>query len=73
MSQEAETLAVHSLLTIQNTEAIKKNLRNVRKGRFLLSGFQISKQMQICACKCKAKTQGHHIETRLLKGITNKL
>ena len=33
VSQEAETLAVHSLLTtyIQNTEAIKRNLRNVRK------------------------------------------
>ena len=30
-SQEAETLAVHSLLTIQNTEIIKRNLKNVRK------------------------------------------
>ena len=28
-----ETLAVHSLFTIQNTEAIKRNLRNVRKWR----------------------------------------
>ena len=33
VSQEAETLAVHSLLTIQNTEAIKKNSRNVLKRR----------------------------------------
>jgi len=33
VSQEAETLAVHSLFTIQNTETIKKNLRNVRKRR----------------------------------------
>ena len=31
VSQEAETLAVHSLLTIQDTEAIKRNLRNLRK------------------------------------------
>jgi len=33
VSQEAETLAVHSLLTIQDTEAIKRNSRNVRKRR----------------------------------------
>ena len=31
--QDAETLAVHSLFTIQNTEAIKRNLKNVRKRR----------------------------------------
>ena len=31
MTKEAETLAIHSLLTVQNTEAIKKNLRNVQK------------------------------------------
>jgi len=31
VSQEAETLAVHSLFTIQNTEAIKRDSRNVRK------------------------------------------
>ena len=33
VSQEAETLAVHFLLTIQDTEAIKRNSRNVRKRR----------------------------------------
>ena len=33
MQQEAETLAVHSLLTIKNTETIKKNLTNVQKWR----------------------------------------
>ena len=32
-SQEAETLAVHSLFTMQNTEALKRNLRNVQKRR----------------------------------------
>ena len=31
--QEAETFAVHPLLTIQDTEAIKWNLRNVQKWR----------------------------------------
>jgi len=31
MSQEVETLTVHSLFTIQSTEAVKKILRNVRK------------------------------------------
>ena len=34
VSQEAETLAVHSLFTIQNTEAIKRNVKN---GGFSLS------------------------------------
>jgi len=29
-SQEVETLAVHSLFTIQNTEAIKRNVRKWR-------------------------------------------
>ena len=33
MPQEAETLAVHSLLTIKNTETIKKNLTNMQKWR----------------------------------------
>ena len=33
VSQEAETLAVHSLLTIQDTDVIKRNSRNVRKRR----------------------------------------
>ena len=33
VSQEAEILGVHSLLTIQDTEAIKRNSRNVRKRR----------------------------------------
>ena len=32
-SQEAETLAIHCLFTIQNTKAIKRNLTNVRKWR----------------------------------------
>ena len=31
VSQKAETLTIHSLLTIKNTAAIKINLRNVRK------------------------------------------
>ena len=31
VSQEAETFAVHSLLTKQDTEAIKRNSRNMRK------------------------------------------
>ena len=40
VSQEAETLAVHSLFTIQNTEAIKRNLRMCENGGFSLSGSQ---------------------------------
>ena len=33
VSQEAETLSVHSLLIIQDTEAIKRNSRIVQKRR----------------------------------------
>ena len=36
VSQEAETLAVHSLLTIQDTEAIKKEFKEFAK----MAGFR---------------------------------
>jgi len=60
-------LAVHSLFTIQNPETIKRNLRNVQNGGFLLSGSQI---LNTKLTKDMTKMR-NGLENRLANGLAN--
>jgi len=50
VSQEAETLAVHSLFTMQNTEAIKKEFKECVKRRVFAQRVTCDMLLHMTCC-----------------------